>query len=282
MKESKLKYPIYDLTPEKFTRLCEEILSAEYNFDKLIIPEKEQISNADIVGYKGIESYSIQITHKYKISDRSLVVLLKLNKISQLNFNKRILITSAFIDENILTKYESNDSIIINQKKLFILLDKYEDISNRYFSIVNRKKTNRRYWIAISTVGILVSLLSIGNMIFENKYKEEKSLTDRIENVEQTLEGIKGLEKDLEGIKEDMIKTDLENKKIIEEYEKIKGLEDLMMEKKEAMKLVFDYQPWYKTIAHYAYGLLSGIFCSIIGSILRDRYKLNKSLKEEI
>ena len=91
---------------------------------------------------------------------------------------------------------------------------------------------------------------------------------------------MKGLEKHLEDIKEDMIKTDMENKKILEEYEKIKGIEDIINKKKEILKVVLNYQPWYKKFLNYFLGVITGIFTSIIGGILLNKWKLYKSLKK--
>lgn len=129
----------------------------------------------------------------------------------------------------------------------------------------------------ISLIVALLSILSVIYTIFPEK--TDKTLKNRIDNVERALDGIKGLEKDLEFIKEDMIKTDLENKRILEEYKKMEGLEKVINDKKESLNLVLNYQPWYKRFLNYFFGFLLGIASSVIAGIMREKWKLNKSLK---
>ncbi len=280
MDRKKLKYQIFDLTPEKFEELCHLLLKAEFEFDKAFILDITSDEGVDILAYKGIEKIAVSVKHKYQI-DKSVLQpeIERLNKVLEY-YHKIIFITSAIIDKKTISDFETDKISIISQGDLIKLLDKHADITKRYFKIVAQKNKSIRKWFTSSIAGVLISVFASIVTFMIDKKDVDKPLSHRIENVEQALKNIQGLEKDLEGIKDDMIKTDIENKRILEEYEKMQGLEEIINEKKESLQLVLNYQPWYKRILNYFLGLVTGISSSIIASILWSRWKLKKSLKE--
>lgn len=279
MDKPKLKYQIFDLTPTKFEDLCYDLLNAEYRFDKSFITDGPNDNGIDILGLKGIEKIAIQVKHKFHIEKKSL--RLEIDKYKHLlEYHHRfIFITSALIDTNSIKECETEKITIISQVELIKLLDKHSDIAKRYFTIIEQKNKSIKSWLTTSLIGVLISIMASFFSLLIDKNDKDMPLTSRIDNVEKALQNIKGLEKDLAEIKEDMIKTDLENKRILDEYEKIKGLESIINDKKESLNLVLNYEPWYKKILNYLLGLVTGIFSSIIASILWSKWKLYKTLK---
>lgn len=260
--------------------LCYDLLQAEFNYDRLSIVDGPNDGGVDISGTKGIEKIAVQVKHKYRIDKGSLEK--EIQKYSHLlEFNhKFIYLTSSLIDQDSRRKYESDRISIISQTELFNLLDKHSDIAQRYFTALERKTKSSKYWLSTSFAGVLISVIMSLFTFMLDKNEKDKPLTNRIENVEEALKGIKGLEEDLKTIKDDMIQTDLENKRILEEYEKMQGVEELINQKKESLNIVLNYQPWYKKFLSYFLGLLTGVFTSIIGSILFEKWKLKRALEK--
>ncbi len=280
MKNPSLKYQLFDLTPQKFEEFCADLLNAEYQFDKFFLTDGPNDQGVDILALKGIKKLAVQIKHRYKIPVGQLEREIERYKPLLEFHHEFIYLTSAILPKEAIKKLESDKVKILSQNEIFELLDKHTDVAQRYFTVVERKIKKTRQWFSASVIGAIISLiLSLSTFFLENKEKD-KPLTERIDNVEQALKGIKGLEKDLESIKSDMIETDLENKKILAEYEKMKGLEDIVNEKKESLNIVLNYQPWYKTALNYFLGIITGIFTSIVASILYERWKLRKELNK--
>lgn len=280
MKNPSLKYQLFDLTPQNFEEFCADLLNAEYQFDKFFLTDGPNDQGVDILALKGIKKLAVQIKHRYKIPVGQLEREIERYKPLLEFHHEFIYLTSAILPKEAIKKLESDKVKILSQNEIFELLDKHTDVAQRYFTVVERKIKKTRQWFSASVIGAIISLiLSLSTFFLENKEKD-KPLTERIDNVEQALKGIKGLEKDLESIKSDMIETDLENKKILAEYEKMKGLEDIVNEKKESLNIVLNYQPWYKTALNYFLGIITGIFTSIVASILYERWKLRKELNK--
>jgi hypothetical protein len=280
MTKPNLKYQLFELSGEKFEQLCADLLNAEYNYDKFFITSGPNDNGVDILAVSGIKKIAIQVKHRYKIVYKELEKEIERHKPLLEYHHEFIYITSASISRKTLNKVQSDKIKILAQDDIIELLDKHSDIGQRYFTILEKKKKRNRTSFYASLIGVLISLFATFSTIYSEIQSKDKPLKERINNVEQALNGIKGLEKDLESIKSDMIKTDLENKKILEEYEKMKGLEDIVIEKKESLNIVLNYEPWYKKALNYFFGLLTGIFTSIIASILYERWKLKRELNK--
>lgn len=280
MDKNTLKYQLYDLTPQRFEELCADLLNAEYQFDKFFITNGPNDDGVDILALKGLKKLAIQVKHRYKIPTIQLEKeIIHYRRLLEFH-HEFIYLTSASLSKETIMKFESDKIKIISQKEIFELLDKHTDVAQRYFTIVEKKIRKTRRWFSASVMGALISIVvSLSSLFLETK-SEDKPLSTQIDNVEQALNSIKELEDDLKAIKSDMIETDLKNKKILAEYEKMKGLEDIVNKKKESLNSVLNYQPWYMTALNYFLGLITGIFTSIIASILYDRWKLKRELNK--
>lgn len=280
MEKTNLKYQLFELSPQQFEELCADLLSAELQFDKYFITDGPNDNGVDILALKGIKKLAIQIKHRYRIVNNQLEKEIEKYKHLLEFHHEFIFITSANISKETINRLQSDKIKIISQQELFNLLDKHADVAQRYFTNVEKKNKKNRQWLSTSLIGALVSIILSLFTFFTDINKKNKTLTEKIDNVEQVLKGIKGLENDLESIKSDMIETDLENKKIMEEYKKMKGLEDIVNDKKESLNNILNYQPWYIKTLNYILGVLTGIFTSIIASILYERWKLKRELNK--
>lgn len=280
MNKPNLKYQLFELSGEKFEELCAELLNADFEFDKFFVNLGPNDNGIDISAIKGIKKIAIQVKHRYKVVGKELELEINRGK-KLLEYNHEfIFISSAKISQKSIQSFSSEKVKIFAQDDILEMLERHPEISQRYFSNLEKKKKKNQFYFYTSLIGIIITIISgFANIYIEIQSKDE-TLTNRIDNVEQALKGIKGLENDLKSIKSDMIKTDLENKKILEEYEKMKGLEDIVNDKKESLNIILNYEPWYKTAFKYLVGMIIGIFTSIIASILYERWKLKRELKK--
>jgi hypothetical protein len=280
MEKPNLIYQLFDLSGEKFEELCADLLNAEYQFDKFFITAGSNDKGVDILALSGIKKIAIQIKHRYKIGKKQLEdEIVKYKPLLEFH-HEFIFITSANLSNETINSVESDKIKILAQDDIIRLIEKHPEVGQRYFTIAEKKKKRNREWLYTSLIGGLASLIISISTLYSEFQSKDEPLTKRIDNVEQALKGIKGLESDLKSIKSDMIKTDLENKKILEEYEKMKGLEDIVNEKKESLNIVLNYEPWYKKALNYFLGIVTGIFTSIIASILYERWKLKRELNK--
>ncbi len=224
-----MKYPLFDLTPEKFVELCTDLFNSENSYDDICIFSNNDGKSTDIQAYKGIEKTGFEVKHKFTFSKKSLIDQLEKSKEKILYFQKFILIVSAKIPKKIKLNFTSAKLKIYDQEDLFELLDKHTYIADRYFKNLKKEKKKKLIVFLSLIVGIMVSitLTSISIFPFFNN-NEDKLLENKIQNVEEVLKTIKNLEGDLNKIKEDMVITEIQNKKIILEYVKLKGVEDLI------------------------------------------------------
>lgn len=280
MDNSKMKYQLFDLTPAKFEDLCYDLLNAEFKYDKSFITDGPNDNGVDILAIKGLEKTAIQIKHKYKFNENSLSNEIKRYEHLLEWHHKFIYVTSALVDEISRKNLESDKISIISQKEIYLLLEKHSSIALKYFTPVEIKNKSVKKWLSSSIIGVVLSIIASLSTFFIDKHEKDNPLQNQIQNVEQALENIKGLEKHLADIKTNMIETDIKNKKILEEYEKMQGIEDVIKDKKESLNLILNYEPWYKKALTYFLGVLTGIFTSIIGNILYKRWKLDKILKD--
>ena len=278
--EQSIKDQLFNLTPKKFEEFCADLLNAENQFDKFFITVGTNDDGVDILALKGIKKIAIQVKHRYRIKKDELHLEIERCK-GLLEFHHEfIYITSAKLSKEIIDEFETEKVRIISQHEILELLDKHEGVAQRYFSLVQKRNTHNKRWLSASFVGVIMSIASLLINFFIEKKVEQKTLEHRIGNVESALEGIKGLEKDLESIKKDMIQTDLESKKILEEYKRMQGLKKLTKEQKESLNAVLNYQPWYKKVLSYFLAIITGIFTSIIASIFYERWKLRRQLSK--
>lgn len=274
-----MKYHLHDLTTEAFTQLCGDLLNAEFHYDKMMFFSGTKITEADIETLKGIKKSAIIVKHKLTIPENSLVSEIEKAQKKLEFFHDVFYITSAKLPPNLQEKLSTQKIKIFDYDDIINLLKKHDDISSRYFS--NLKSKNRKITAALvsSISGIIVTIIFSYLSIFDKNNHSTKPLEQKIQNVEQVLIGIKSLENDLESIKDDMVETEINNKKVLAEYEKMKGVQKLVNEQKDELNAVLNYKPWTTRLLEFAFGTIFGILTSIISSILFEKWKHKLSLK---
>ena len=105
------------------------------------------------------------------------------------------------------------------------------------------------------------------------------SLDTQINNVESALAHINGLEVYLNELKDDMIEMNKKNILVQEEYLKMQEIKKVIDNDKETLNNIITYEPWYNKIITFISGLVTGIATSFIASILFEKYKRYKELK---
>jgi hypothetical protein len=276
-----MKYPIFELTPDKFVQLCSDLFQAEYVYDKLYIFTNNNGKTVDIQGHKGIEKIGIEVKHKSTFSEKSLVELIENFKNQFDVYHQFFFIISAKISKQDKLKFSTENVKILDQEDLFKLLDKHNDVAKRYFQNLKVEKKKTSFVFTSSLVAVIASIAVSSTTIFSFFEKNEsKPLENKIQNVEQVLNGIKNLEGDLNKIKEDMVETEIQNKKIMLEYEKLKGVEDLIEKRKEELNSIVNYKSWSTRIFEFLFGTFFGVVTSIFSSILYDKWKQKRALKE--
>lgn len=278
MKSKKLINQLFNLKSDKFVLLCRDLLNAEYDYDITYLETKYKEYRIDVLAKKDNTNIAIEVKHKFKIGQVQLKSFIDYFTRLIDSTDKFIFISSAEYENGDYKTFETDNVKIILQDELSILLEKHRSITEKYISILRKQKKFHITQITISLL-IVIILSTFSSVIIIIDSRNNKPLTSRIENVEKALTSIKGLEKYLEEIKEDMRKTEIENLKIIAEYENIRELEDVIKDKKEILNSVLYYQPWHKKFQNIILGLAMGVFASIIGSICIGKWKLRKSLK---
>jgi len=104
-------------------------------------------------------------------------------------------------------------------------------------------------------------------------------LDAQIVNVESALKNINGLEIYLNDIKNDMVEMNKRNIAIQEEYLKMREMKEIINADKATLNNIITYEPWYIKVITFLSGLVLGISTSFISSVLYDKFKRNKALK---
>lgn len=104
---------------------------------------------------------------------------------------------------------------------------------------------------------------------------EKPHLQERIEKVELALDSLKSLEKHLDDIKKDMVKTEQETKAIQIEYNKAKELKKLTEAQYESINKAIGKKTIYQTLFDYGMGLVFGVAGSLIASVIYSKVKQN-------
>ena len=135
----------------------------------------------------------------------------------------------------------------------------------------------------LGLVGALTSIMAglLTSGIFFFAQPEKPQLQERIETAERAIGSLKDLEKQLVGIKGDMLETEKAAKVIEQEYAKAKELEKLTQQQFEAVKSALRSQSWQKTALNYGLGFVLGIASSLIASVIYSRFRQRRALREE-
>lgn len=127
--------------------------------------------------------------------------------------------------------------------------------------------------------GSIAAFVLSGSLFFG--VREKDKLQDRIESVERAIGSLNDLENQLTEIKKDMSETERARKQIEAEYAQAKELEKLTAEQRAAIKTALQAESWQKTVLNWVFGFFSGIFSSIVGSVIYSRARQHFALEAE-
>lgn len=275
-----MRYPLHDLSSEVFVQLCADLLKAENKFESVRLFSHSKNTGYDIEAFKGISKIAIEVKHKLIVTENALTQeILKAQKALEF-YHEYFFITSAKLSSILKEEFSTRKIKILDQDNITKLLTKHNDIAESYFKNLKEEKKKIYARLFGSIVAVLAILISSYTIFFDgNQNQANKPLDQKIQNLEQVLNGMRNIESDLKSIKQDMIETEINNKRILAEYEKIKGVEKIIDERKSELNSVLNYKPWSTRLLEFLFGTAFGIFTSIISSILFEKWKHKLSLK---
>ncbi len=291
-----MKYPIFDLTPEDFEQLTLELFQTLDDYDNLELTSvlgdfyycdiKGDLSGID--GGRGKVAIEVKHWLKFNVHNFRKDLTSRLNKPTE--YNSLHFVTSAKIENHqrdiindIIGAESSLDIKIFDQAYIVSLLDKHPLIAKKYFSSIRTEQQRQRKWIIASTIGVITSIIfSIFSTNIIGKYIEpvnQPTLDARIEKVEGALANLRNLESYLGDVKEEMVETRKTVQIIEADYERAQKLKKLTDEELAFLSNAINTTQWYEKPLNYFFGFILGIGSSVIGSILRERYKKRKILQ---
>lgn len=274
---------LYNLTPQEFERLCARLLES-YGYTNIKLVGGANDQGVDIICEKDSLSIVVQVKHLRDISLHTIFNVLNKIKSSNYSFDQILLITSAPVNQKIrsriLEAFSDISVIILDQADISKKLLEKAEIDQKELKIANIRNIKQKTGFVIGIIGAFASIFSsiLSGTFFVEPDKPQ--LYERIEKVELALVSIKNLEKYLDDIKQDMIKTEQESKAIEVEYQNAKKLEKLTKEQYEVISKAIGRKSAYQTIFDYSMGLLLGVAGSLIASVIYSRVKQNRLLKD--
>lgn len=282
-------FPIFELSPQDFEKLCLDLLKADGGNLRLNTDEKNRWF--DITGEMPSSegkprTVAIEVKHRTTFHPEGLRLFIdKLSK-SNMRFDEYVFITSSPLTPahleaiNSVAVKRSGISIqLLGQKDVFHLLSKHSDVAATYFKEVAQKVRKRRLTLWLSSVGVAVSVFSLLFAIIPfTKDKEQNSFENQIQAVESNLNSLRALESDLSALKKELQTTSEESIRIKREYEEALKLKAITAEQLEQVKKAVSAQSTTDTFLNYFFGFLLGVAGSILATVITDRWKAKRVL----
>lgn len=289
-----LKYPIFDLSPEDFEKLCLDLLNTTGIYRDLGLHNRDDnYLFADIYGkienkHGELVGVAIEVKHwlKMNISKFKNEVLQRIDRLK--DFTNIKFITSAKIENyqkdqinDIISPYKGWGLEIIDQSDLFKLLDLNPKIAEKYFKPVRKHNTLRTIQFSVSIMGAIGSILSVlifGTLNIITPKEEVQTLDNKIQIVEQAITNINDLEGYLNKIKKDMRETKIDIDRIKREYEEVQELKKLTDEELAILNKALQKKSFIDVVLNYFFGFVLGVTASVIGGIIIERRRKLKRL----
>ncbi|NWC43933.1 restriction endonuclease [Pseudomonas edaphica] len=282
-------FPIFELSPQDFEKLCLDVFTAEGGSYRLIHDDKNRWF--DVFGEKPVASgicstVAVEIKHRKAFHPEIVDFFVDSLSKSNLHFDEYVFVTSAPITAEqrrathagIISDSKFNIQLL-GQQEVFQLLLKHPKIANRYFKSVSQKIFQRRVAVATSFAGILASVLSLlFTMIPLVEEKEKSSFESQIQSVETNLQGLKQMERNLDALKKELQATSDESAQIKRDYEAALKLKAITSEQLEQINKAVNSQTATDTALNYFFGFLFGVAGSILATVITDRWKARREL----
>jgi hypothetical protein len=284
-----MQFPIFELSPQDFERLCLDLLNAEGG--NLILNSDEKQRWFDITGERlstegKAKRVAIEVKHRTTFHPEGLRLFVDRLSKSDSRFDEYVFMTSSPLTpanlQAIQTATVSSPSlnlVLLGQQEIFQLLEKHPKVAAKYFKEVAQKVRLRRLSAASSLIGIIVSALSfIFTVIPFSKDKEHDFFESQIQAVESNLSSLRALEHSLTALRKELENTSEESARIKREYEEALKLKAITSEQLEQIKKAVSAQSASDTFLNYFFGFLLGAAGSILATIITDRWKAKRAL----
>jgi hypothetical protein len=281
------RYPIFEISPLEFEKLCLELLQAEGGSYSLGKQSAYDIEGMRLHAQGGEEKIAIEVKHRSHFQMQDLKKSIsKIQTVSE-KIDTFIYITSAPISAK--QQQETNQKLIDNpsdlqikvlgQQDLYALLSKHRKIADKYFKTATAKKNKRFFWLTSSTVMVVFSALSLVSTTWKEMMNHETTtFEDRIDAVEKNLRGLKSLEESLKDLKAELQEKSAESARIKLEYEEALKLQSFTEEEIDRFKKAASATSPTDTFLNYLYGFILGVFGSILATIITDQWKVRRAL----
>lgn len=282
-------FPIFELSPQDFEKLCLDLLKAEGGNLRLNSDEKNRWF--DIAGERPSpdgksRTVAIEVKHRTAFHPEGLRLFVDRLAKSDVRFDEYVFITSSPLTSAQLQAIHSEAIArsgltiqLFGQQEVFQLLTKHSDIAAKYFKEVAQRVWLRRLHFIFGLVGVLASVVSlVFSVIPLTKEKERKSFESQIQAVEANLNSLKTLERNLSALKKELQTTSEESARIKREYEEALKLKAITAEQLEQIKKAVSTQSTGDTFLNYFFGFLLGVAGSILATVITDRWKAKRAL----
>lgn len=282
-----LRYPIFEISPREFEKLCLELLQAEGGSYSLGKQSAYDIEGMRLHAQGDEEKIAIEVKHRSHFQMQDLKQSIsKIQKVPE-KFDTFIYITSAPISarqqqETIHISVGNPSGLqikVLGQQDLYALLSKHRAIADKYFKTATAKKNKRLLWLTSSTVMVVFSGLSLVSTTWKEMINHETTtFEDRIDAVEKNLRGLKSLEESLKDLKAELQEKSAESARIKLEYEEALKLQSFTEEEIDRFKKAASATSTTDTFLNYLYGFILGVFGSILATIITEQWKVRRAL----
>jgi hypothetical protein len=283
------KYPLFELSPEQFEKLCIELVAASLEGDNAVLSEKPNWIDA-VIGSQspsGAKTVAVEVSHRTQFPPMGLNNFFERLLKEPRKFDEYVFITSSPLRqvhrqvlESATAKSLARPIRLLGQAEVVGLLDKHQDIAAKYFKTLSNRVRIRRLSEFTSILGVAISLFAFATSFYADREtpKEASAFSSQIASVEDSLTRLKSLEAGLQDLKSDLRSKSEESARVSKEYEEAMKLKALTKEQLEQVRLAIGSQSQWEVFLNYFFGFVLGVAGSVLATIITDRWKQRRVL----
>lgn len=289
---SAASYPLFELSPEQFEKLCVELMSSAAGASSAVFADKPRWIDAVIgtVSSAGTKTIAIEVSHRTNFHPLGLNHFFERLAKEERKFDEYVFITSAPLQDAHRQMLNSSSAkaldrpiSLLGQQEVIELLDKNPSIATKYFKALRQQVKRRRAVELASVLGLVASVAGLASSFYalrDSPPLEPASFGSQIASVEESLARLKSLESGLRDLKEELRTKSEEAAKVSKEYEEAMKLKALTQEQLEQIKLAVSGQSKTEVFFNYFWGFLLGVAGSVLATIITDRWKQRQALRK--
>lgn len=271
---------LYNLRPEEFESLCADLLRAN-GFQEVSLVGGPKDMGVDLIARKDGFRYLVEVKHRKRLLHRREIqeIVDRIQR-SGLQADGVILMTSSPIDDSAVN--EVNTSLkfeILARDEISQLLESHQKLKEEKLLSARRRRYDQIKRTSLSGIAAVISAIALNTSIFQkDSDPSDLPLENRIQTVDNALEGIKGLEEHLKQIKLDMESTAEETQQIQEEYRQAMALKDLTEEQIAITRKALASETLGQKALTTLLGFVLGVASSVVGSVVYSKIKQFRAL----